>query len=99
LVVAKVRDRLAVSKQAAQSTDKERFSVKKFGKGDVNEQYQVTIRNKSAALKNLQNSRDINRAWDNVTENIKVSAQESLDNRETKHCKLWFYEECSKLAD
>jgi hypothetical protein len=36
LVVAKVRGRLAVSKRAAHSIDKERFNVKKLDKGDVN---------------------------------------------------------------
>jgi hypothetical protein len=45
LVVAKVRERLAVSKQAAQKIDMERFNVKKLNEGDVKEQYQVTIRN------------------------------------------------------
>jgi glycine betaine/choline ABC-type transport system substrate-binding protein len=46
--------------------DTERFNVKKLNEGGVNEQYQVTIRKKSAALKNLQNNGDINRAWDNI---------------------------------
>jgi hypothetical protein len=49
LGVAKVRERLAVSKQAAQKTDTERFNVKKLHEGDVKEPYQVTIRNKFAA--------------------------------------------------
>jgi hypothetical protein len=44
LVVAKVRERLAVSKQAAQKIDTERFNVKKLDEEDVKEQYQVTIR-------------------------------------------------------
>jgi hypothetical protein len=60
LVVAKVRERLAVSKRAAQKINTERFNVKKLNEGDVNKQYQVTIRNKSAALENLQDSGDIN---------------------------------------
>jgi hypothetical protein len=54
LVVAKVRERLAVSKRDAQKIDIERFNVKKLDKGDVKEQYQVTIRNKFAALENLR---------------------------------------------
>jgi hypothetical protein len=68
LVVAKVRERLAVSKRAAQNTYMERFIVKKVNKDDVKEQYQVTIRNKFAALENLQDIGDINRAWDNIRE-------------------------------
>jgi hypothetical protein len=97
LVVAKVRQRLAVSKRAAQKIDTERFNVKKLNDGDVKEQYYVTIRNKFAALENLEDSGDINRAWDNIRENIKISAQESLGFCQPKHHKPWFDEGCSKL--
>jgi hypothetical protein len=45
LVVAKVRERLAVSKRAAHMVDTERFNVKILNEWDVEEQYQVTIRN------------------------------------------------------
>jgi hypothetical protein len=71
LVVRKVSERLAVSKRAAQKIDTERFDVKNLNEGDVKEQYQVTIRNKFAALENLEDSGDINRAWDSIRENIK----------------------------
>jgi hypothetical protein len=54
LVVAEVRERLAVSKRAAQKVDSERFYVKKLNEGDVKEQYQVTIRNKFVALEKLR---------------------------------------------
>jgi hypothetical protein len=77
----------------------ERFNVKKLNEGDVKEQYQVTIRNKFAALENLEDSGDINRAWDNMRENIKISAQESLGYCEAKHRIPWFDEGCSKLVD
>jgi hypothetical protein len=99
LVVAKVRERLAVSKRAAQKIDTERFNVKKLNEGDVKEQYQLTIRNKFAALENLEDSGDINGAWDNIRENIKTSAQESLGYCESKHRKPWLDEECSKSVD
>jgi hypothetical protein len=42
---------------------------------------------------------DINRAWDYIRENIKISAEESLDYCVSRHCKLWFDEECSELVD
>jgi glycine betaine/choline ABC-type transport system substrate-binding protein len=93
LVVAKVRERLAVSKRDAQKIDTERFNVKNLNSGDVKEHYQVTIRNKFAALENLEDSGDINRAWDNIRENIKTSAQESLGYCEPKRRKPWFDEE------
>jgi hypothetical protein len=97
LAVAKVRERPAMSKRAAHKIDTERFNVKKLKEGDVKEQYQVTIRNKFAALENLEDSGDINRAWDNIRKNIKTSAQEILGYCESKHRKPWFDEECSKF--
>jgi hypothetical protein len=66
-----VRERQAVSKRAAQKVDMEIFNVKELHEGNVKEQYQVTIRKKFAALENLEDSRDIKRAWDNIRENIK----------------------------
>jgi hypothetical protein len=98
LEVAKVRERLAVSKRAAQKIDTERFNVKNLNKRDVKEQYQVTIRNKFAALENVEDSGDVSRAWDNIRESIKTS-QESSGCCESKHHNLWFEEECSKLVD
>jgi glycine betaine/choline ABC-type transport system substrate-binding protein len=61
-----VRERLAVSKRAAQKLDSERFNVKKLKEGDVKEEYKVTIRKKFAALEKLEDSGDINGAWDNI---------------------------------
>jgi hypothetical protein len=53
LVVAKVRERLAVSQRAAKKIDMEKCNVKQIKEGDVKEQYQVTIiRNSFAALEN-----------------------------------------------
>jgi hypothetical protein len=98
LVVAKGRERLAVCKRTSRKVDTERFDVKKQNEGDVKEQYQVTIRNKFAALENLQDSGDINGEWDNIRENIKNSAKESLGYCESKHHKPWFDEGCSKLV-
>jgi hypothetical protein len=88
-----------VNKQAAQKIDAERFNVKKLSEEGVNKQYQDTMRNKSAALENLGNSGDNNRAWDNIRENIKMSAQESVGYWESKHRKPKFDEERSQLVD
>jgi hypothetical protein len=77
LVVAKVRERLAVSKRAAQKIYTERFNVKKLNEWDVKEEYQVTIRNKFAALENLDDREDINRAWDNIREHQNFGPRES----------------------
>jgi hypothetical protein len=50
-------------------------------------------------LENLEDSGDINRAWDNIRQNAKILAQESLGYCESKYRKPWFDEECSKLVD
>jgi hypothetical protein len=99
LVVAEVRERLAVSKRAAHKIDTERFNVKKLNGGDVTEQYQVTIRNKFADLGNLEDSGDINGTWDNIRENIKISArivQMFVNRSVVKHGSV---KKCSKLVD
>jgi RNase P/RNase MRP subunit POP5 len=88
-----------VSKQAAQKIDTGRVNLKKLYEGGVKVQYQVTIRNKFIALESLEDNEDINRARDNIKENIKISAKESLGYCESKHCKPWFDDKCSKLFD
>jgi hypothetical protein len=72
LVVAKVRERLAVSKRSVLKTEMEKFNLKNLNEGDVKEQYQFTIRNKFPALENLEDNGDINREWDNIRVNIKI---------------------------
>ena len=49
-----------------------------------------SIRFRLAALENLDDSKDINRAWENIKENIKTSAKESLGLYELKQHKPWF---------
>jgi hypothetical protein len=50
LAVEKVRERLAVSKQAAQKFDAERFNLKNVSELEVRKQYQLKISNRFAAL-------------------------------------------------
>jgi hypothetical protein len=71
LVVANVRERLAVIKQEAQKFDAERFNLKKLSELEVRKQYQIKILNRLAALENLNVSEDINRAWENIKESKK----------------------------
>jgi hypothetical protein len=40
--------------------------------------YQVKISNRITALKNLDDNVDINGGWESITENIKISGEESL---------------------
>ena len=54
LVVAKVRERLSVSKQAAQKFHVERFNIKKLYELHVRKQYEIKISNRFADLDNLK---------------------------------------------
>jgi len=98
-VVAKVRDKLAVSKQAEQKFDGERFNFKKINDLEVRKQYHIEITNGFAALENLRDGEDINRAWENIKENIKASAKESLGLHELKQHKPWCDDECLSFLD
>jgi hypothetical protein len=79
LVVAKVRQRLSVGKQAAQKFYIERYNLSKPNDVEVKEQYQVLILNRYAALKNLgggggggggddddDDDVDINMVWESI---------------------------------
>jgi hypothetical protein len=70
LVVAKVWERLAVNKRMVNKMDVERFNLKQLNEEEVKEKYQVTIKNKFAALEILDDNRDINRAWVTIKENF-----------------------------
>ena len=61
LVMAQVRERLAVGKQAAQKFDRQRFNLRKLNEPEVREQYQFEIRNRFAALENLSDDEDVDR--------------------------------------
>ncbi|PNF13747.1 hypothetical protein B7P43_G14087 [Cryptotermes secundus] len=99
LVVAKVRERLAVSKQTTHRVHMERFNLKKLNKVDVKEQYRVEISNKFVALENSDTKVDVNKAWETVGENIKISAKDSLGYYELKRHKPWLDEGCLELED
>ena len=62
-------------------------------------QYQIELSNGFAALENLNDNKDINRSWENITENIKTSAKKNLGFHELKHHKPWFDEECLDFLD
>jgi 50S ribosomal subunit-associated GTPase HflX len=60
------------------------FNLRKLNELEVRQQYHIEFTNRFAALKNLSNCEDINRAWENIKENIKTSANESLGLHELK---------------
>ena len=93
-MVAKLRERLAVRKQAAQKFAGERFNLRKLKELEAKEKYQIEITNRFAALENLNVDEDVNRVWENIKENIKTSAKESLGLHEWKQHSPWFDKEC-----
>jgi hypothetical protein len=99
LVVAKLRERISVSKRARQKFDLERFDLKNLDDVEVKEKYQVEIANRFAALESLDESFDMNNAWESIRANIKSSAKNYLGYQKLQHNKLWFDDECSKLTD
>jgi hypothetical protein len=78
LVVAKVRERLAVSKQTKQRVHMERFNLKKLNEVVCKAHYRVEISNRFSALENLDAEVDSNRVWETIRENVRISAKESL---------------------
>jgi actin-like ATPase involved in cell morphogenesis len=85
-LVAKVRERLAVSEQEAQKFDVERFNFGTINE-EVRKQFQIKISKRSAALQNLSDSEDINRTWENVKDNIKPKVQEIIRQYKLKQHK------------
>ena len=90
LVIAKVRERLAVGKQAAQRFDRQRFNTRKLNELEIWKQCQIEITNRFAASENVNDDEDVNRTRENIKENIQTSAKESLGLLELKQYKSWF---------
>jgi len=61
-VVAKVRERLAVSDKVIQKFDGEGFKLKKPNELEVRKQYQIEITKRFAALENLSDDKNVSRA-------------------------------------
>jgi hypothetical protein len=97
LVVAKVRERLAVNKERSHKFRMERFNLKKLNEVKGKERYEVS--NRFAALEHLDAEVEINSAWEMIRKNIQISAKESLGYCELKKHKPWFDKVCSKLVD
>jgi hypothetical protein len=99
LVVAKIRERLAVNKQGSHKFQMERFDLMKLNEVEGEEKYRVEVSNRFAALEDLDAEVEINTTRETITENIKISAKESLGYYELKQHKPWFDEGCSELLD
>jgi len=77
-VVASVRERLAGSKKGTLKFDVEIFNLRNLSELKIRKEYQIKISNRFIVMENLNNSQDANKAWENIKQNIKTSAKESL---------------------
>jgi len=73
LLIAKFRERLSVSKQAAQRFDRQRFNLRKLNEPEVREYYQIEITNRFAGLENVNDEEDVNRTWEHIKAYIQTS--------------------------
>jgi len=99
MVVAKVKERLAVSERAGLKFNVDRCNIRTLSELEIRKEYQIEITNRFAALESISESEDINRAWENIKNNIKTSAKESLCLYNLKKHKPLFDEECSLFLD
>ena len=63
-MVAKVKERLAVSKQVAQIFYVKRFNLRKITELEIRKNYRVKILNSFVVMENLNDSKDISRYWE-----------------------------------
>jgi hypothetical protein len=75
----------------------ERFNLKQLNEWEVRKENKIKVSKRLPALENLSYRKDINRAWENIEENIKTSAKESLGLCKLMHHKPCFDEECSRI--
>jgi hypothetical protein len=66
LVVAKVRERLAVNKQRSHRFHLERFNLKELNDVEGKEQFRVEVSNRFAALNDLDTEVEINCVWQTI---------------------------------
>jgi hypothetical protein len=71
LVVAKIRERIAVNKQGSHKFHMERFNLKKLNEVEGKEKYRFEVSNRLAALEDLDAEVEMNTIWETITENIK----------------------------
>ena len=66
---------MAARKHSAQKFDGESFNLSTLSELEVMKQYQSDISKSFVALQNLNDGEDINRAWENVKDNIRTSTK------------------------
>jgi hypothetical protein len=85
--------------EAKQKFDVGRFNLSTLWELEVRKKYQTNVSNRFAALENLNYREYINRAWEDITVNIKIAAKDIPCLYELKQHILYFYEEYSRCLD
>jgi hypothetical protein len=78
---------------------KKKFNLRNLNGIEGKEKYFVDVSTRFAAMENLDAEVEINKIWETIRENIKITVKQSLDYYELKQHKPWFDERCSKLLD
>jgi hypothetical protein len=99
LVVAKIKEKLAVNKPGSHKFHVERFNLKKLKEVQGKEKCHVQVSNMFAVLEDLDAEVEINTVWKMIRKNIKILAKESVSYYDLKRHTPWFDEGCSKLLD
>jgi hypothetical protein len=99
LIIGKIGQQLAVSRQKMHRFHMERFSLRKLNQGEGKDYNWVEISNGFTALENFDDEVGIKRAWETIRKNIKIPAIESLGYVEFKKHMPRFDKGCSKLLD
>jgi hypothetical protein len=79
--------------------ERERFNISKLNELEVRKQNQIEITKRFAAFENVSEDEVINRAWENMKEDIKTSDTDSLGLQELKKHKPCFDKKCLGFLD
>ncbi|KAJ4430252.1 hypothetical protein ANN_22464 [Periplaneta americana] len=106
------QDRLLASLMSVSSMKRRHQQKHDFGKlnslvvkymdEETKQHYQVEISNRFASLATSDKAEeelDVNSVWENIRDNIKIAAEQSISYHETKKRKPWFDEDCSTVVE
>jgi hypothetical protein len=87
MVFPKVREKVDVIKQSKQTFDVEKFSFMSLSELKVSKQFHSKVSDRFASMENINDREDIHGAWENIRENTKTPAKESMyEGKQHKPC-------------
>ncbi|KAJ4438077.1 hypothetical protein ANN_14016 [Periplaneta americana] len=102
LVIGELRERLSVAKQVEQQVNVSKLNILKLKDEKTKQHYQVEISNRFVTLGSsdeVEKELDVNSVWENIRDNIKIAAEQSIGYYETKKKKPWFDEDCCIVVE